>query len=331
MQAARIKGWLETLQVFASAAVLMTLVAAAQAQEYPTKSMRMVVAMAAGGSGDLNARRLAERLGKILKQNVIAENIAGGGGNSAAVTVAGATPDGHTLFFASHPIFAINPLLYDRLPFNADRDFVPVVLVSEAPHVLLVNAALPAARLTDLIALAKARPGGLNFGSGGGGTSIHLAGELLKSSAGIELTHVPYRGAAPAVTALISNEIQMLFDSTMTAIGHVRGGRVRGLAIASLARSAALPDLPTFDESGVPGFEAGVAHGILVSSATPASTVTTLNRAINVALVDPDYKKQMAELGVVLVGGTPEHFRSYLAAERKKWSAIIQKQGIKLN
>lgn len=291
----------------------------------------MVAAMPAGGGGDLNARRLADRLNKLWKQAVLVENVAGAAGNSAAVTVAGAAADGHTLFFASHPIFAINPFLYDRLPFNAERDFVPVVLVSEAPHVLLVNAALPTPKLKDLIALAKARPGTLNFGSGGAGTSIHLAGELLRSSAAIDLTHIPYKGAAPAITAMIGNEIQMLFDSSMTAIGHIQGGRVRGLAITSLARSDALPEVPTFDESGLPGFEAGVGHGILVRTNTPAPVVAALNQAVNAAMSEPAYRRQMGDLGVTLIGGPAENFRAYLAAEKKKWGPLIQKQGIKVN
>lgn len=303
----------------------------AAAQDYPTKAVRVVVAMPAGGGGDLNARRLADRLSKIWKLPVLVENVAGAAGNAAAVKVAMAPADGHTLFFASHPILAINPFLYDRLPFDAERDFVPVVLVSEAPHVLLANKSLPVPKLKDLIALAKARPGSLNFGSGGTGTSIHLAGELLKSYASTDLTHIPYKGAAPAFTALIADEIQMLFDSSMTAIGHIKGGRVRGLAITSLTRSEALPEVPTFDESGLPGFEAGVAHGILVRTSTPANVVAALNKAVNAAMSEPEYRRQMGDLGVNLIGGPAENFRAYLAGEKKKWGLLIQKLGIKVN
>jgi tripartite-type tricarboxylate transporter receptor subunit TctC len=300
------------------------------AQDYPSKSVRMVAGMAAGGGADANARRLAQMLSRILKQNVLVENIAGAAGNLAAQTVAGAGSDGHTLLFASHPILAINPLLYDRLPFNPDL-LVPVALVTQTPHILLVNPSLPASKLSELLGYAKARPGTLNFGSGGAGTSIHLAAELLQSVAGITLTHVPYRGAAPAFAALVGNEIQLLFDSSTTAIGHIRGGRVRGIAIASFGRLPVVPELPTFSESGLPGFEAGVGHGILVHAGTPGDRVAILNRAINNALTDVEYKKQMSDLGVVLVGGTPEHFRSYLAAERRKWGEVIQKRNIKVD
>jgi tripartite-type tricarboxylate transporter receptor subunit TctC len=299
------------------------------AQEFPVKTVRVIAPFPAGGGTDINVRRLSDRLSKIWKQPVIVENIAGGAGNSAAVTVALSQPDGYVLFFASLAIFAVNPVLYDKLPFDPDRDFAPVVLVSDTPHVLLVNSTFPATTVSELIALAKARPGRLNFGSGGQGTSLHLAGELLKTLAGIDLTHIPYKGTTPAVTAMIGNEIQMLFDSASSAIGHIRGGRVRGLAIASVARIVGLPEVPTFEESGIPGFYSGVGNGILVRAGTPAVVVSALNRSINAALNDPEYKKQMADIGVNLAGGTPEQLRSYIAAERKKWTSIIQKQGIK--
>jgi tripartite-type tricarboxylate transporter receptor subunit TctC len=303
-----------------------------RAQDFPAKPMRMIAAMPAGGGGDLTARWLAERLQAILKQNVIVENVAGAGGNIAATTVAKASGDGYTIFFASDPIFSVNPFLYQKVGFDPVRDFAPVALVANTSRTLLVHPSFPASTVAELVTMAKARPGTLNFGSGGSGTSLHLAGELLKSTAAIDIAHVPYRGAAPALTALMGGtEIHMLFDSTATSIGHIRSGRIKGLAIASRTRSPALAELPTFGESGMPGFEVGVAHGVLVPASTSASTVATLNRAINIALADADYKKQMSDLGVVVVGGTAEQFRVYLAAERKRWGEIIQRQGIKLN
>ena len=311
------------------AAALALAVQCAQSQEFPSKPVRMVAGMAAGGGADANARRLALILNKILKQNVMVENVAGAAGNLAAQTVSGAGPDGYTLLYASHPIMAINPVLYEKLPFNPES-LVPVVLVTQTPHILLVNPSLPVTKASELVSLAKSRPGALNYGSGGVGTSIHLAGELMQSVAGVSFTHVTYRGAAPAFTALLGNEIQLLFDSSTTAIGHMRGGRVRGLGIASPARLSVVPDLPTLNESGLPGFEAGVGHGVLVHSATPPARVAMLNKAINTALADTELRKQMSDLGVVLVGGTPEQFQSYLAAERRKWSEVIQKRGIKV-
>lgn len=313
-----------TLALTASAAL------AQPAATFPNRPIRMVAGMPAGGGADMNARRLAERLNKILQQNIVVENIGGAAGNAGAVTVAGGNPDGHTIFFTSHPVFAVNPVLYEKLPFNPN-DFQPVVQVSQASHVLLANLSLPATRVSDLIALARAKPRGINFGSGGQGTSLHLSGELLNYRYKIELVHVPYRGSAPATVALISNEIQLLFDNSITAVGHVRGGRVKALGIAAKSRLAAIPEVPTLDESGAPGFETGIAHGILVLSAVPQSAVATLNRAVNVALSDADYKAAMSELGVTLVGGTPQQFAKFLAAERAKFSDLIKKQNIKIN
>ena len=300
---------------------------ASSAGDFPSRPARFISAMAPGGSGDLNARRLADALRARWGQPVVVENRSGAGGNIAAAAAAAATPDGYTLFFASVQIFTVNPTLYGKLPFSLD-DFQPLVLTTRTPHVLLVNSALPAANLAELVAYAKTKPDGLHFGSGGQGTSPHLAGELFKSRAGIKLTHVPYRGAAPSVTALVGGEIQLLFDSTVTAIGHMRGGRAKGLAIASLARSPAVPELPTFAESGFPGFEAGVYHGLLVPAGTPAATVSALNRSINEVLNDPAFRKQMGDVGAQVVGGSPQAFRSFLVAERKMWADVIRKQGI---
>ncbi|HEY5552358.1 MAG TPA: tripartite tricarboxylate transporter substrate-binding protein [Opitutaceae bacterium] len=301
------------------------------AQAFPTKPVRIVAPFAAGGGGDLNARRLADRLARAWGQPVVVQNVTGAAGNTAAALVAGAMPDGYTLLFASHPILAANSWLYGKLPFDAARDFAAVVYVSETPHVFLVNPSVPAASVSELVALAKNRPGNLNFGSGGPGTSTHLAAELLMSTAGIALTHVPYKGAAPAVAALMGGEVQVLFDSSTTAIGHVRGGRVRGLAVASSGRLVALPELPTFAESGLAGFTAGVSHGIVAPARTPATTLRTLNRDINRALQDDEYRKYMVAAGVNVVGGLPEDFRAFLAAERKNLGEVIRRRGIKAN
>ncbi len=297
---------------------------------FPNRPIRMVAGMPPGGGADVSGRRLAAQLGRILKQNIVVENIADAAGNSAAVTVAGGNPDGHTIFFSSHPVFAVNPILYDKLPFNPN-DFQPVAQVSQASHVLLANLSLPATRVSDLIALARTKPRSINYGSGGQGTSLHLSGELLNYLHKIELVHVPYRGSAPAAVALISNEIQVLFDNSMTAVGHLRGGRVKGLGVAAKARLAVLPDLPTLDESGAPGVETGISHGVLVLTAVPKPVVAALNRAINTAIADPEYKATMTELGATLIGGPPEQFAKFIAAERVKFTDLIKKQGIKIN
>ena len=304
---------------------------AAHAQDFPTQPVRIVAATPPGGAADVNARRLAERLSRMWKQPVVVQNLSGGAGNVAASAIADATPNGYSLLFAAHPVLAVNPLLYPKLPFNADRDFTPVVLLSKMPHVLLANLTQVPATLPELIALAKAKPGTLNFASGGAGTSIHLAGELLIDAAGIDIRHVPYRGGAPAVTALIGGEVQLLFDATATAIGHIRGGRVRAIAIASRQRSAVLPDIR--DVSGRRSARIRIRHRARRARAreNALTMVATLNRAINETLSDPEYKKQMAEFGADIIGGSATEFRAFLAAERTKWGNLITKQGIKAN
>jgi tripartite-type tricarboxylate transporter receptor subunit TctC len=317
--------------ILACAAICLACSPVLLAQGFPVQPVRIVAATPPGGAADINARRLADRLSRMWKQPVVVQNLSGGAGNVAAAAIAEATPNGYSMLFVAHPVLAVNPMLYDRLPFNADRDFTPVILLSRMPHVLLTSTSLTAATVPELIALCKARPGSLNFASGGAGTSIHLAGELLMDAAGIELRHVPYRGGAPAVTALMSGEVQLLFDATATAIGNLRSGRLRGMAIASLTRSPVLPDIPTFDQSGLRGFESVIAHGILVPAKTPAALVATLNRAINETLNDPEYQKQMAEFGAELIGGPASKFSTFLAAEKTKWAALIRKKSIKAN
>ena len=311
--------------------VCLTASANSSAQQFPVQPVRIVAATPPGGAADINARRLADRLSRVWKQPVVVQNLSGGAGNVAAVAIAEATPNGYSMLFVAHPVLAVNPMLYERLPFNAERDFTPVILLSKMPHVLLTSMSLSATTVPELVALAKARPGSLNFASGGAGTSIHLAGELLMDAAGIELRHVPYRGGAPAVTALMSGEVQLLFDATATAIGNLRSGRLRGMAIASPTRSPVLPDIPTFEQGGLRGFESVIAHGILVPAKTPPAMVATLNRAINEILNDPEYQKQMAEFGAELIGGPATKFGAFLAAEKTKWAALIRKRGIKSN
>lgn len=301
----------------------------AVAQEYPARPVRLIAPFAAGGGADLAARRLAERLNARWKQPVVVHNIAGGAGNTAAQTVANSERDGYTLFLASLPILVTNPLLYAKLPFNAERDFAPVILVSDTPHILLISAASRASRLSEFIALAKSQSGKVNFGSGGQGTSLHLAGELFKIVAGIDMVHIPYKGAAPAVAALLGDEIQMMFDNGAAAMGHIRGGRVRGLGIASKTRAAALPEVPTFDEGGIANFYSGVPHGVFVPAATPPNVIAILNRTINAIFQEPEYRKVALQSGINLAGGDPAQLMAYLAGEKKKWQPLIQSQGIK--
>ena len=300
-----------------------------QAQQFPTKAVRIIAPFPAGGATDINVRRLAERLNKLWGQPVIVDNSAGGAGISAAVTVAKSKPDGYTLFFITHPIVSINPLLYEKLPYDADKDFSPVVEVTETPSVLLVSPALQVANVAELISVAKAKPGALSFGSGGVGTTLHLSGELFKAAAGIDIVHVPYKGGAAALTALMSNEIQLSFDSAPSALRQMQGGRVRGLAVASVNRLQAAPMLPTFVESGLNGVVSSLGNGIVVPAGTPSGIVASINTAVNSVLKNGEYRKQMIDDGVQVMGGSPEQFAQFLTNERKKWQVLIQKLGIK--
>ncbi len=324
------RGWVNVRpRTIAVAMTMAVLCMGANAQDFPTRPVRIIAPFAAGGGADLAARRLAERLNNRWKQPVIVHNIAGGAGNAAAQAVAVSERDGYTLFFASLPILVTNPLLYSKLPFNPERDFAPVILVSDTPHILLINATSRAGKLSEFIAYAKSQPGKINFGSGGQGTSLHLAGELFKKVAGLDMVHVAYKGAAPAITAMLGDEIQMLFDNGAAAMGHIRGGRVRGLGIAAKARATALPEVPTFDEGGIANFYSGVPHGVLVAAGTPASIITLINRTINAIFQEPDYRKVVTQAGINIAGGEPSQLIDYLAAEKKKWQPLIQSQGIK--
>ena len=311
------------------ATALAIATAVAGAQDYPARPVRIVVPFPAGGGSDLIARSLAQRLSGLWAQQVVIENISGAGGGVAATNVARSRPNGETIFFATHPIFAINPFIYDKLSYDPDTDFIPVVKVSESHNILLVNAASSIYSVADLIRIAREKPRSINFGSGGMGTTQHLTAELFKAAANIEITHIPYRGTAPAATALMANEIQMHFDTTASAMGQMRNGRLRGLAITSLNRLPALPDLPTMSESGFNGFEATLAYGLLVPAGTPPAFVAAINRDANKVLQDAAYRKEMQDQGLDLQGGTPEQFKTFLLNERRKWGELLNRLNIK--
>jgi tripartite-type tricarboxylate transporter receptor subunit TctC len=312
-------------------AALIVCTAGVSAQQFPTRPVRMIVPFVAGGGADITARQLAERLGAAWKQPVVIQNSGGAGGNVAVAATASSEPTGYTVLFASVAIIANNPTLYGKLPFDPDRDLAPVIFFGEVPLVLMVSATLAANDVPSFIALARKQPGTLHYGSGGVGTSMHLAGELLKSVAGIDLVHVPFKGANQVVAAIMGNEIQFIFQNAALVDGQVKGGRIKALGIASAKRLAALPDLPTFEESGVANFRVAISYGIYVRAGTPAAVIATLNRDIQAVLDDPAYGKQMAALGFELGGGTPQQLTAYVQAERKKWIPIIRKLGIKGN
>jgi tripartite-type tricarboxylate transporter receptor subunit TctC len=260
----------------------------------------------------------------------VIDNRPGAGGNVAAEAVAHAAPDGYTVFNGNNAILATNAALYKKINFNPETDFAPVGLIGSQANILVVNPALPAKSMDELIALAKANPGKLNFASSGHGLAAHLAGELFKAEAKIDIVHVPYKGAAPALQDVIAGHVQMMFATASSVVPHIRDGMVRALAVAGLKRTAVLPDIPTIDELGIKNFDATTWHGLVVPAHTPKEVIATLNRALAGALADPAVKTSLADLGVDIIGGTPEEFAAYIKSEIPKWTAIIKASGAKL-
>ncbi len=304
---------------------------ATPAQAFPDRAVRIVVPFPPGGSNDVIARLLAQKLSAQWGQTVLVENQSGGGGNVGAANVANATPDGYTLLLAAPGPLAINQSLYAKLNFDPTKDFAPVALVASVPIILAVNPAVKANTVAELIALAKAQPGKLNFGSSGNGSTNHLAGELFKSLAAIEIVHVPYRGAAPAMNDLIAGHIPMMFDNMPAVRPQVEGKTIRPLAVASKTRSKVFPDLPTMIEAGVAGFEAEAWFGLVAPAKTPAAVLKTLSDATATALKDPEIATKFAELGAEAGTVTGTAFGTFLAAEAAKWGKVVEASGAKIN
>jgi tripartite-type tricarboxylate transporter receptor subunit TctC len=315
---------------YTSIAVACSLVlthAAAFAQQFPTKPLRMVVPFAPGGPTDIVGRAVSQRLTESFGQTVVVDNRAGAGGVVGADLVAKSPPDGYTLLLCSTGAMAINPSLMPNMPYDAVRDFAPLSLVVTIPYLLLVSAGSPLQSVKDLIAAAKAKPGQINYGSAGIGSTSHLAGELFKSMAKIDIVHVPYKGSAPAATDLIGGQLQTMFDAVAVALPLVRGGKLRALGISTTKRSALVPDVPTIAESGVPGYEVATWHGICAPAGTPPAVVATLNRGIVAAVNQPDTRQRLVGIGADVVGSTPEEFGRFMRSELAKWSRIVKQSG----
>ena len=290
--------------------------------------VRFVVGFTPGGPSDILARALAEKLAAPLGQPVVVENRPGAGGNVAAEVVGKSAPDGNTWLLGNNSILATNQALYSHLGYDPVRDFAPVALVAIQPNILVVHPSVPANSVPELIAYAKSRPGKLNYASSGAGAAAHLAGELFKAMTGVQMVHVPYKGAQPALTDVISGQCQLMFATSASVIPYIKAGRLRALAVTTAKRSASAPDLPTVGES-VPGFEAITWHGVVVPRATPASTVGRLNRAINAALEQPDLHDRLQKLGAETAVGSPQDFAAYIAREIPKWTKVVHDSGAK--
>jgi tripartite-type tricarboxylate transporter receptor subunit TctC len=317
------------LRLAAAAAVACALSPSTFALDYPTKPIRLIVGVAPGGANDTVARLLAQTLSERLAQPVVVENRPGAGGNIGLEAAANAPPDGHTLLFATSAN-ALSASFYDKASVNFARDIVPVTSLVRGPLIMEVNPAVPARTIPEFIAYAKANPGTINMASAGIGNTTHVAGELFMMLTGTKFTHVPYRGGAPAVTDLISGQVQLYFDGVSGSLDHVRSGRVRALGVTTTERADVLPDVPTIAEF-VPGYEAGGWYGIGVPKNVPAEVVDKLNREVNASLADPKLKSRLAELGYATTGSSPGEFGNMIAREIDKWAKVLKFAGIKAN
>jgi tripartite-type tricarboxylate transporter receptor subunit TctC len=301
------------------------------AQAYPNHAIRLIVPFPAGGTTDILARDVAKKLTDTLGQAVVVDNRPGAGGNIGADIVAKAAPDGYTLLMGTVGTHAINPSLYAKMPYDHVKDFVPVVLVAGVPNVLVVNPSVPINSVADLIKLAKAKPGTINFASSGSGTSIHLSGELFKTMAGVDMTHVPYKGSSPALTDLMGGQVQIMFDNLPSSLALIKSGKLRAVAVTSLKRAPTLPDVPTIAESGLPGFEASSWFGILAPAGTPAPIIARLNAEVNKYLQSPEGNEQLLAQAAEVAGGPPEKFVAHIRAETDKWAKVVKASGAKVD
>jgi tripartite-type tricarboxylate transporter receptor subunit TctC len=308
--------------------VLLAVAAGAMAQPYPARSIRVIVGFPPGSGADITARVIGAKAGEALAQQVIVDNRPGAASNIAAELAAKAPADGYTLFIGT-VANTINATLYPRLPFDFARDFAPVALTTAAPNVLVVHTSVPAKSVKELIALAKSRPGQLNYASAGTGTAPHLSGELFNAMAGIRMVHIPYKGSPPAVTDLLAGEVALMFSPSSTVLPHVKSGRLRALAVTTAARLPSLPELPTVAESGLKGYETITWFGFVAPAKTPQAIVARLNAEIVKVLALPEVRNPFAIQGIEVIGGTPEQFASYIRDEITKWAKVIRLSGAK--
>ena len=318
------------MRVFAFSALLAAS-AAAFAQTYPSKPIRLIVPFPPGGSADILARAIGQKAGEGLGQPFVVENRPGAGTAIGADALAKSAPDGYAVMIGTVSSHAINPALNPKLPYDPLKDFTPVSLVATIPFAMIVHPSVPAKNVQEFIALAKAKPGSLNYSSAGNGTSNHLAGELLKSMARVDIVHVPYKGSAPALNDLIAGQVSLMFDLVLTAAPHVKSGAVRGLAVTGAQRSSALPELPTVAESGVPGYEVSAWFGIFAPAGLAQPVVQRLNAEFVKGLQQPDLRQRLASQGAEPLTSTPEEFGSYLRSEIAKWAKVVKESGMKVD
>ena len=311
------------LRGLAAAAIFFS----ASAYAFPDKPVRFVIGFTPGGPSDILARAVGQKLAERWKQQVVVENRPGAGGNIAAAEVAKAAPDGHTWLLGNNSILATNAALYRSLPYDPVRDFAPVALVAVQPNILVVHPNLPVRSVGELVKYLKTNPGSLNYGSSGAGAAAHLAAELFKTMAGVEMVHVPYKGAQPALTDLIAGQVQLMFATSASVLPYIKAGRLRPLAVTTAQRSPSVPDLPTVAEAGLAGFEATTWHGVVVPAATPPLLIERMNVDLNAVLRESELRDRLSSLGAEVVVGTPREFADYIAQEIPKWTKVVRDSG----
>jgi tripartite-type tricarboxylate transporter receptor subunit TctC len=304
--------------------------AAQSAPAWPTKPVRIISPFAPGGGADITARAIGQKLSPALGQQVVIDNRGGAGGMIGVELAAKSAPDGYTLVLGTIGPIAINPSLYAKMPYDPVKDLIPITLAANALNILVVHPSLPAKNVREFVALAKARPNDLNFGSSGPGAADHLAGELFNYMTGAKMTHVPYKGGAPAMIDLVAGNVQLIFSTVSTAVGSIQGNKVRAIAMAGNQRFELMPEIPTMSEGGLKGFEANNWYGMFAPAGTPKEITVRVHDETVKALAAPDVKKRLLETGIVATTSTPEQFAAYIDSETKKWAKVIKAANIKV-
>jgi tripartite-type tricarboxylate transporter receptor subunit TctC len=315
---------------FLVAGLLVAGVPALQAQDFPARPIRLIVPYTPGGTADMLARTMGQKMAASLGQQIIVDNRPGAGGNIGAELAAKAAPDGYTIVMGTVATHAINPNLYTTMPYDADKDFAPIVLIATLPNMLVVNPSVPAKNVKELIALAKAKPGELAFGSAGNGTSQHLSGAMFMKMTGVDMIHIPYKGSAPAVSGLIGGQVQLMFDNIPSSLPQVRAGKLRVLAVTGPRRSPVLPDSPTLSEAGLPGFSITSWFALFAPAGTPSKILLRLNKEAGKAIASQELRQQWIDQGIEPAGGTADHLAEFRRIEASRWATIVRDSGARV-
>lgn len=318
------------LKLAASAISLLAISGAAHAQSFPERTITLVVPFAAGGSTDVVARVIAQKMGDDLGQQIVVENVAGAGGNLGADRVARAEPDGYTVLMGTVATHALNPLILKTKPYDPEKDFAPISLLVVVPNVLVVNPQLPVNTVAELVALLKAEPDKYAYASSGNGTPLHLSGELFKSMAGVSMQHVPYKGSGPALNDLLGNQVSIMFDNLPSSSGHIKSGTLRALGVTTAERATSFPDVPTIAET-VPNYETYTWNALFAPAGTPAEAVDRLNAAAKKALADPSVAARMADFSAKIVGSTPDELKTHVSQEIAKWAPVVKNANVQMD